>query len=101
MSRSLLLEIKPKQMKFHRLPNVKMIQRKEDGNTVIQGEHCIYVFEEVETKIWDMCDGVKTIVDIAKILASNLGNEEKLQDIIDEVLDFIVELKEEELIEYI
>ena len=37
MQRSILLAKKPKQMSYHRFPNVKLIQRKEDDNTIIQG----------------------------------------------------------------
>ena len=98
MSRSVLLERKPKQMIYHRLPNVKLIQRKEDENTIIQGEHCVYVMEEMESFIWQKCNGENTINLIVQEVANKL-HIEATESVIDEVLNYIEELKKEELIE--
>lgn len=97
MCRSILLERKPKQMKYHRLENVKLIQRKEDDNTIIQGEHCVYVLEKFESFIWERCDGSHTVVAIAEALSKSLGLD--MSDLLSEICDFLQKLKEEELIE--
>lgn len=102
MQRSILLAKKPKQMTYHRFKNVKLVQRKEDNNTILQGEHCVVVLEEMETYIWERCLGVKTINDIINDIM--LLDDYKLndrQDIENVVVDFINDLLEQELIELV
>lgn len=102
MQRSILLDKKPKQMSYHRFPNVKLIQRKEDDNTVIQGEHCIIVLEEMETFIWDKCNGNNTINDIVdSILSLEDYCKNERFDIEDTVIDFVNDMLSKEIIELI
>lgn len=100
MQRSVLLDNKPKQMSYHRFPNVKLIQRKEDNNTIIQGEHCIIVLEEMETFIWERCDGYNTI---NELIDSILNLEDycynSRADIEEIVVTFIEEMITQEIIE--
>lgn len=100
MQRSIMLALRPKQMSYHRLPNVKLIQRKEDKNTIIQGEHCIIVLEEMETFLWDQLNGENTV---SKLVDSVMSLEDyrlnPRTDIEDVIIPFIEDLKEKELIE--
>lgn len=95
-----MLALRPKQMSYHRLPNVKLIQRKEDKNTIIQGEHCIIVLEEMETFLWDQLNGENTV---SKLVDSVMSLEDyrlnPRTDIEDVIIPFIEDLKEKELIE--
>lgn len=88
-------------MKYHKFENVKLVQRKEDKNTVIQGEHCVFVFEEMESFVWDRCTGENTIESIVNdiLLLDDycLNSKEEISDV---VIGFIEELKGHELIEY-
>lgn len=96
-----MLALKPRQMKYHRFENVKLVQRKEDENTVIQGEHCVFVFEKMESFVWDRCTGEYTIEDIVDdILALEDYCQNSKEDISEVVIGFIKDLKEQELIEY-
>jgi len=100
MQRSVLLDKKPRQMKYHRFPNVKLIQRKEDENTVIQGEHCIIVLEEMETFIWEKCNGENSINKIIDdILSLEDYNQNDRKEIEDVVVTFINEMLTQEIIE--
>jgi hypothetical protein len=100
MQRPVLLASKPKQMTYHRYPNVKLIQRKEDNNTVIQGEHCIVVLEEMETFIWDRCNGEYAIKDIVDgILALEDYCQNERSEIEEVVINYINDLLEQQLIE--
>lgn len=87
-------------MTFHRFENVKLIQRKEDNNTIIQGEHCIIVLGEMESMIWDVCDGNHTVSDIVEMI---LELEDYCQNPFDEieqiVIQFLIDLKDQDLIE--
>jgi len=87
-------------MKYHRFPNVKLIQRKEDENTVIQGEHCIIVLEEMETFIWEKCNGENSINKIIDdILSLEDYNQNDRKEIEDVVVTFINEMLTQEIIE--
>ena len=100
MQRPVLLASKPKQMTYHRYKNVKLIQRKEDKNTVIQGEHCIVVLEEMETFIWDRCNGeyvINDIIDIILALEDYCQNERS--EIEEVVISYMNDLLEQQLIE--
>lgn len=102
MQRSILLAKKPRQMKYHRYKNVKLVQRKEDNNTILQGEHCVVVLEKMETYIWDRCLGIKTISniidDIMMLEDYKLNDRQEIEDV---VVTFINELLEHELIELV
>lgn len=100
MQRSILLAKKPKQMSYHRFPNVKLIQRKEDDNTIIQGEHCIIVLEKMETFIWEKCDSNNTIdniIDEILKLDDYMFNSRK--EIEEEVISFINDMLSQDIIE--
>ncbi|MBO5804330.1 MAG: PqqD family peptide modification chaperone [Bacteroidales bacterium] len=95
-----MLASKPKQMTYHRFENVKLIQRKEDKNTVIQGEHCVIVLEEMESMIWDKCDGNHTIDDMVNmILQIEDYSQNSYEEISKVIIDFLTELQEQMLIE--
>lgn len=100
MQRPILLDSKPKQMKYHRYENVKLIQRKEEKNTIIQGEHCIFVLEEMESFVWNLCNGENSIEDIInEILNLEDYKNNKKEEIKKVVVDFINSLIEAEIIE--
>lgn len=102
MQGPILLDKKPKQMSFHRFQNVKLIQRKEGSNTIIQGEHCIIVLEEMETYLWEKCNGENTINDIIdSILKLEDYCQNDRSDIEKVVLAFIEEMLSQEIIELI
>lgn len=102
MQGSVLLDKKPKQMSYHRFPNVKLIQRKEDANTIIQGEHCIIVLEEMETFLWEKCTGDNTVNEIIdSILALEDYCQNPREDIEEVVVTFINEMLSQEIIELI
>lgn len=95
-----MLASKPKQMTFHRFENVQLIQRKEDNNTVIQGEHCIIVLEEMETMIWDKCDGKHTVSDIVNmVLQLDDYKENPFDEIAQIIIQYLYDLQEQDLIE--
>ncbi|MFA8300300.1 MAG: PqqD family protein [Hyphomicrobiales bacterium] len=89
-------------MTYHRYENVKMIQRKEDQNTIIQGEHCIIVLEEMETFIWDRCNGEHAISDIVNdILQMEDYSQNDRLEIEEVVINYMNDLIEQELIEIV
>lgn len=100
MQRSILLASKPKQLTFHRYKNVKLVQRKEDKNTIIQGEHCIIVLEEMESFIWDRCTGENSVLDIVNmVLALEDYKANPFDEIASIITHFLNELQEQALIE--
>jgi hypothetical protein len=87
-------------MTYHRYKNLRLMQRKEDENTVIQGEHCVIVLKEMETFIWDRCNGEYSINDIIdNILELDDYCKNERSDIAEVVLSYMNDLLEHELIE--
>lgn len=96
-----MLALKPQKMKYHRFENIRLVERKEDKNTIVQGEHCVFVFEEMESFVWDRCTGVYTIENIVDdILGLDDYCQNSKEEISEVVIEFIKDLREHELIEY-
>jgi len=73
-----------------------IIERKEDEKTVLYCGHRVLVMGEYAAEIWNLCDGIRTIGEIAEIVNKkyNVPHERATSDI----LNFIKKLYDGNLI---
>ena len=78
-----------------------MIQRREDENIVLQGEHVVYVLKKNEAIIWSNINGENTVNDIIlktyEILSSD-NHQYDFNSVKKSILEFLEKLINEELI---
>lgn len=104
MQRSILLEMIPIKLNYHKFKDSEIIEREEDGNIIVQGAHMIFVFKENEALIWNFIDGKNTVGNIVNLIINDI--KEKDYDVSDYkhiekvIMDFIETLKDYELIKY-
>ena len=102
MSRSVMLHVIYEKYTYHHLPDIELIERKEDENTIIQGDHVVYVLPEFESIVWEKIDGSNSVKDIINVLFDylNRNSDEKydFENVEDEVCKLMSKFINEDLI---
>lgn len=59
-------------MQTHR-DGSELLYREDGGKSVLQARHDLYVLNEFSREVLDLCDGTRSVADIAGIVSSKYG----------------------------